>query len=571
MAEFKFEFTLEVLNLLGRGLYRNFATVVAEAVSNSWDADATEVRITINKDNKTMDILDNGKGMNDEDFQGRFLKIGYSRRDDKDNQSKRKVLGRKGIGKLAMLSISNKVILISKKINQNPIGGVIDNSEIDQKIKTDAKYVLGQLPINLEEVIREPSGTYIKFEGIKDTVNNPELIKKYLAVLFNFSFSSPQERFDISVNGEKIGIENLEELNGNTQFLWSIDIEEVNKKEIENRFPKGIHQKNLVSYEFIVNGKKHKIKGFIASVKRPSHLKIHGTGGMFKAGLHLFVNGRLRQEDIFKDIASQRVVESYLYGEIHVDSFDEGNDIFTSNREGVIKDSDEYIAFLDKLKEIQKIVLDDWDKWRTEENKRELDRDKDIDFRNLRSEKRKAIRKFLKHKEDDDLKNVFTQEFMKEIIPEPTGKKILICHVRENKFLADKVYKSLVDDYGFPSKEIIYTSSDNEASRLPVQTNIFEYLRKFFVQDWRDNPHVIFIVSKDMEKSWHASLEAGASWVTQTKHNLFVAEGHVPKRPLNTDDYLYVGFDAKGEYSDKQTAAGIFSALKKQYQDGTNQ
>ena len=571
MSEFKFEFALEILNHLGRGLYRNFATVVAEAVSNSWDAEATEVRITIDKDNKTMDILDNGKGMNDEDFQGRFLKIGYSRRDDKDNQSKRKVLGRKGIGKLAMLSISNKVILVSKKTNQNPIGGVIDNSEIDQKIKTDAKYVLGKLPINFEEVIREPSGTYIKFEGIKDTVNNPELIKKYLAVLFNFSFSSPQERFDISVNGEKIGIENLDELNGNTQFLWTINFNDDDLEKLKNRFNHVEEQNKLSNYQFIVSSETHQIKGYVASVILPRHLKIHGTGELFKAGLHLFVNGRLRQEDIFKDIASQRVVESYLYGEIHVDSFDEGNDIFTSNREGVIKDSDEYIALLVELKKIQKIVLEDWDKWRAEKNKKELDEDEYIDFGNLRSEKRKAIKKFLKYNEDDSIKEKFRKDFLKAVIPKPTNKKILICHARKDKYLADKVYDSLVDDYGFSRKDIIYTSSTNVASRLPVQTNVFEYLREFFVQEWRDNPHVIFVVSESMEKSWYASLEAGASWVTRTEHSLFVAKDHKPKDPLNPDNHLYINFGASNEYLNPQDADSIFSALKKKCQGNTIQ
>ena len=93
---------------------------------------------------------------------------------------------------------------------------------------------------------------------------------------------------------------------------------------------------------FKINEKEHIIEGYIASVTRPQQLKISGAQGEFKAGLHLFVNGRLRQEDIFKDIASQRVVESYLYGEIHVDAFDDGTDIFTSSREGIIKDDPRY-------------------------------------------------------------------------------------------------------------------------------------------------------------------------------------------------------------------------------------
>ena len=562
MSKFKFEFSLEILNLLGRGLYRNFAAVVAEAISNSWDAEATEVRITINKDEKVMEILDNGKGMDTKDFQSKFLTVGYTRRDDINNTSARTVLGRKGIGKLAMLSISKKISLVSKKINQDPIGGEIDNSELDQKIEKKGKYNLSQLPEEIKNKIEYPSGTYIRFIGIKETVNNPELIKKYLAVLFNFSFSFSEEKFDIYVNNDMISVDELKALNDNTQFLWSIDINKKDKMKMSNRFSKIEQQKSIPSHSFMVNDKEHEIKGYIASVKKPNNLKIHGTAGEFKAGLHLFVNGRLRQEDIFKDISSQRIVESYLYGEIHVDSFDDGEDIFTSSREGIIKDSSEYIIFLAELKKMQSIILNDWDKWREKRPIKKLD----DGFNDLKPAKRNAIRKFLKHKEDDDLKEVFTQELMEEIIPEPTDKKVLICHASQDKSLADKVYNSLINDYGFSSKDIIYTSSTNPESKLPVDVDIFEYLRKFFVQEWRDNPHVIFILSKKMEESWHASLEAGASWVTQTEHSLFVAKEHRPHGPFNPDNHIYINFDEHGEYSDIQYAKGIFDGIKKKYQ-----
>ena len=125
---FEFEFSLEILNHLGRGLYRSFATVIVEAVSNSWDAEATKVEVTIGKD--LLIVEDNGKGMDTDDFQGKFLKVGYSRRLDKTNKSKRRVIGRKGIGKLAMLSISEKVTILSKKQGGVVVGGKINNPEL---------------------------------------------------------------------------------------------------------------------------------------------------------------------------------------------------------------------------------------------------------------------------------------------------------------------------------------------------------------------------------------------------------------------------------------------------------
>jgi len=51
---FKFEISLSVLNHLGRNLYRNFITVLGEAISNAWDADANNVWIDIDRDNKVL-------------------------------------------------------------------------------------------------------------------------------------------------------------------------------------------------------------------------------------------------------------------------------------------------------------------------------------------------------------------------------------------------------------------------------------------------------------------------------------------------------------------------------------
>lgn len=77
---FNFNISLSVLNHLGRNLYRNLITVIGEAISNSWDADAHNVWIKIDKANNNMTILDDGIGMTDDDFQNKFLKIGYSKR-----------------------------------------------------------------------------------------------------------------------------------------------------------------------------------------------------------------------------------------------------------------------------------------------------------------------------------------------------------------------------------------------------------------------------------------------------------------------------------------------------------
>src|SRR3984893_5089811 len=144
---FTFNISLSVLNHLGRSLYRSFATVLGEAISNSWDADAKNVQIYVNRNQNSFFIKDDGVGMTADDFQNKFLKIGYSKRKGGADSSKagRPFIGRKGIGKLALLSCADKITVISKVKGRNYVGGVVDNSKLDKAITDDL--VPGEYPL----------------------------------------------------------------------------------------------------------------------------------------------------------------------------------------------------------------------------------------------------------------------------------------------------------------------------------------------------------------------------------------------------------------------------------------
>jgi HSP90 family molecular chaperone len=84
---FTFEISLSVLNHLGRNLYRSFVTVLGEAISNSWDANAENVHIYVDREKADFTIKDDGIGMSRDDFQNKFLKIGYSKRKNGETKS----------------------------------------------------------------------------------------------------------------------------------------------------------------------------------------------------------------------------------------------------------------------------------------------------------------------------------------------------------------------------------------------------------------------------------------------------------------------------------------------------
>jgi hypothetical protein len=192
---FSFEISLSVLNHLGRNLYRNFITVLGEAISNAWDADAKNVWIDINRERNVLSIKDDGTGMDADDFQSKFLKIGYSKRADgmMETPSKRPFIGAKGIGKLALLSCAKRISIFTKKKSQNYVGGVIDNTGLDRAIRKDLtpdKYPLEDLSLNLISGISDnhEQGTIIFFEETKDKIKNSIAhIKKLIALSFHFS------------------------------------------------------------------------------------------------------------------------------------------------------------------------------------------------------------------------------------------------------------------------------------------------------------------------------------------------------------------------------------------------
>ena len=360
---FTFEISLSVLDHLGRHLYRSFATVLGEAISNSWDADAKKVQIYINRDENSFFIRDDGVGMTAEDFQNRFLKIGYSKRKGgkKKSDTGRPFIGRKGIGKLALLSCADKITVISKVTGGRYVGGAIDNSALNAAITEDLtpqEYPLGNWSARTfaKYTRGHKHGTIFHFHGVKKGIRSSfPFLAKTIALYFRFSLLDPG--FTIYLDGKKITHKHLKDLVEKTEFLWTIGkLQDPYVDALESAFAKipSDHESKALK----VRG----VAGFIASVNKPRDLKIMTTEE--RLGIDLFVNGRLRERDILKHIPTARVAESYLYGQIHVNALDDTKDRFTSSREGIVADDPKYATFLTTFRNTILKVVEDWDRWR---------------------------------------------------------------------------------------------------------------------------------------------------------------------------------------------------------------
>ncbi|MCZ4247374.1 ATP-binding protein [Bacillus amyloliquefaciens] len=109
----------EIAELLGRQNFSTKESAVFELLKNSYDAGSAVCNIYV--EDNCIKIIDSGKGMNDEDIKNNWMHIGKSNKGYKDESSNRIYTGSKGVGRLALARLGNRVRVLSKKKNENAI------------------------------------------------------------------------------------------------------------------------------------------------------------------------------------------------------------------------------------------------------------------------------------------------------------------------------------------------------------------------------------------------------------------------------------------------------------------
>ena len=128
-----FSVSPRILDHFGIQAYDSIKKSLVESASNSYDADATEVRISLPdriEDNSEIILADNGDGMSTKEFQENYLQIGRDRRQEQELDTSpggRKIIGNKGIGKPAGFGIAG-LIRVETYITVFVIGKQYDDS-----------------------------------------------------------------------------------------------------------------------------------------------------------------------------------------------------------------------------------------------------------------------------------------------------------------------------------------------------------------------------------------------------------------------------------------------------------
>ncbi len=479
---FIFNISLSVLNHLGRDLYRNFITVLGEAISNSWDAGAKNVWIEIDKENGCFSIKDDGHGMSETDFRTKFLNVGYSRREDDNARTpkNRTLIGGKGIGKLALLSCAERVHITSKTSDTEYMGAIIDNGELDKAIdgenKAESKnYELAKLDTRIFENLQRGHnyGTIIYFENMNKGINNSiKILRKLIAMHFRFSLTCENDdSFSIFVDGTPVGFDDLKTLSKKTEFLWVID-------EFPDPFLKTFNLKEKLN----IPEPTKTIEGFIASVEKPSDLNILSAGE--RIGIDVFVNGRLRETNILRHLRgfTARVFTSYLYGQIHLNTLDDGSsenvNRFTTSREGIKPGDEVYKELLQFIKEkILSSLGGQWDKWRLK-HKQDGDSEETDNLskhqRGLKSSK-EAREKDFEDKIDSLGLDDETTSSLKEKLHEPSQKN---TEVYQDLFMLENLFREFLKKRGIKD-------TDELLKKFPEDPFVIECVAK--ISDMKGN------------------------------------------------------------------------------------
>mgnify|MGYP002623138309 CR=1 FL=1 len=204
----KFRVSAELKNILGRDLITSPDIAILELVKNSYDAHATKVEITFDKD--YLCIADNGKGMTKDDLINKWLFVAYSAKsdgtEDKSYRSKfkRHYAGAKGIGRMSCDRLARNLTLTTRSAEENKTEVLhVDWSvfEIDKQKEFDTVNIPHETIDDLPKFpLDSPTGTILEFTGLHLPWSREDIkrLRKSLEKMIN-PFSGTDDEFQIEI------------------------------------------------------------------------------------------------------------------------------------------------------------------------------------------------------------------------------------------------------------------------------------------------------------------------------------------------------------------------------------
>ncbi len=239
-----FSISPRILSHLGEDLIANESIALLELVKNSYDACAKNCTINFVSTNGKLDkiiIEDDGFGMSKETIENVYLTIGtdFKFKNIEPNVCGRIPLGEKGIGRLGIHKLGNRIRLQTKAKNSNQITLLIDWNNLNEAKKIDDF----QMEINeteIADVFGDGTGTLIVIEDLKTNWDIRELREVYRNLnTLNSPFSKNNESFNVKViSNENIfkGLPEFNEIKDSALYFGHCVMEGNKIKEIKYEF-----------------------------------------------------------------------------------------------------------------------------------------------------------------------------------------------------------------------------------------------------------------------------------------------------------------------------------------------
>ena len=327
------------IDKLGIQMYDRVSAVLAELIANAYDADAEHLKVTLpfgtylsrRREGQVEDlgyeivITDDGGGMTAQEVNDYYLNVGYNRRvgrSERTPQFQRKVMGRKGIGKLAPFGICHEVEVVSAGGDQTDRGYMVSNLilNLDDILDEKTDELGNVLPYNPKPSSRdgsfaESAGTTLILRRFdRRRVPTGEELDRQLAARFGLS----QENWSVVLEdsaGESDSVE-LGTLQVDMMTGTRIDVDGRPVKVENQYFP---------------------VSGWVGYAKDPYKDEV-------MAGVRIYARGKLvaqtRDFEMKTGFTGEFKMRSYLTGAIHADWLDEDEDFVRTDRQDIIWNSD---------------------------------------------------------------------------------------------------------------------------------------------------------------------------------------------------------------------------------------
>ena len=359
---------------LGVKLYDRVSAVIAELVSNSYDADATEVVIeapmgeylaskeggVITDKGCKIRVSDNGIGMTPDEVKEYYLIVGAERRTDNrtgrgDSSPKfnRKVLGRKGVGKLAPFGICEIIEVVTS--GGEPITRKADDG------REETGYLTAHFVLKRNEILQDTDFDYAAHIGHLDETLSESTGTTVTLKEFSYRLV-PGHRTFVRQLAHRFGLPsgNWRMLTHDTlkdpadveyeSIIGPFSLNLMDNTKIELRGPTGPNFSTedsrlftavdpsgatIDEFEagFRLDGRFYPITGWAAYSREPYRDDL-------MAGVRIYCRGKIAaQTALFNRQAGfhgEHDIRSYLIGELHADWLDEEEDLIQTDRRDVL-------------------------------------------------------------------------------------------------------------------------------------------------------------------------------------------------------------------------------------------